>query len=130
MTADIDFDDFNDANAVRLTVFNRIVRDDEGNVITDAPDTIVKSSPTGSAPALNAAGELTGPAEIRQRDEDTGTYEVAGKGTYYGVIAGDMTDAGDGGELVGVIVVESPDYREEQNRGTAQETGGFILYRP
>ncbi len=43
------------------------------------------------------------------------------------MIAGDATDPSDGGEIVGVIVIESEDPRYEGV--TAQETGGFILYR-
>ena len=52
--------------------------------------------------------------------------EVYEFGTYYGVIAGDTT-TNPGGEIVGVIVVESDDPRYQGV--TAQETGGFILYR-
>ena len=40
-----------------------------------------------------------------------------------------MTDAADGGELVGVFVIESTDPRFLDIEVTAQETGGVILYR-
>jgi hypothetical protein len=48
-------------------------------------------------------------------------------GTYAGIIAGDLTDVNDGGEIVGVLVIESEDSRF--TGVNFQETGGFIATR-
>lgn len=73
-------------------------------------------------------GEISG--EVRNRfvppDAPSDTIAVYEEGFYYGIIAGDTT-SGDGGEVVGVIVTESPDSRYKTI--TAQETGGFIASR-
>jgi len=42
---------------------------------------------------------------------------------------GDATDINDGGEIVGVFVIESEDTRPEFEGTSVQETGGFILTR-
>lgn len=54
---------------------------------------------------------------------DSGAYEPYETGTYYGIISG----SGANMEIVGVIVMTSEDPRFEGV--TAQETGGFIVYR-
>ncbi|PIE09343.1 MAG: hypothetical protein CSA72_13200 [Rhodobacterales bacterium] len=129
-TAEIDFDDFNAADAVRLRVIDRIIMDRSGAVI-NYPDTALIATIVGNKPVLNADGEMTGPMLVNSLNGETGAYEVSGEGTYYGVLAGDLTDPADKGELAGVIVVEYADFPDvEPSRGTVQETGGFILYRP
>jgi hypothetical protein len=75
---------------------------------------------------LDDTGELAGQLKSLVVD-DSGALQPYEQGVYYGVIAGDVTDPQDGGEIVGVIVIESQDPR--YSGVTAQETGGFILYR-
>jgi hypothetical protein len=131
MTMAIDFEDFNDGAAVRGRITNREAFDDDGNpialggvgqLVLPNLNFVIQAGES----TLNENGEIVGSLASFARDE-TGAlveYEV---GTYYALIAGDTTNAADGGEIVGVVVVESDDPRFEGV--TAQETGGFILYR-
>lgn len=132
-----DFAGFGDGAVVRGSIFNRIAYDSTGglvaldvdpsNGICDGclilPD-IVWMVQAGSS-VLDENGEISGGLISFYTDEngETQTYE---EGEFYAILAGDTTDPTDGGEVVGVIVVTSTDLRNEVS---AQEAGGFILYR-
>lgn len=134
MTVDIDFRDFNANDAVKGHITNREAFNLDGTSIylsgtgtgdLQLPDLrfIIEEGAT----SLTASGEISGNLNNYIFDTDTGQYVEYEKGNYYGIIAGDMTNPDDGGELVGVFVVESEDPRHQNV--TIQETGGFILYR-
>ncbi|MFT5065265.1 MAG: hypothetical protein ACJAXK_001177 [Yoonia sp.] len=131
MTVDIDFRDFNANDAVKGTIANReafalsgleIPLGGVGELALPDINFVIQEG----APSLSDNGEISGTLNNVIFDPDTGSFVEYESGTYYGIIAGDMT-TGEGGELVGVIVIESDDPRYEEV--TAQETGGFILYR-
>jgi hypothetical protein len=128
-------------NAVRGEISNRRIYDTEGNDITriylDAagsnsggggsseevyleamPNLIFKVGPG----VADANGELTGQAFSNLLGQE---FEV---GNYYALMSGDHTQV-PGGEIVGVIVVESSDPRFVDVQVTTRETGGFIVYR-
>ena len=121
----IDFRDFNAGSGVQGTISDREAFDIDGNRI-----------PTGGRRRAAAAGPLLrrGPrhGDRRRRADqrpaaatgrpDTGDLTEYESGTYYAIVGGDNAD-----EIVGVFVVESDDPRFEGV--TAQETGGFIVYR-
>lgn len=136
MTMAIDFEDFNDGDAVQGRIFNRRIFDINGNDITrqvlDAwendPDTEYNQG--NALPTLlfevgpgviDANGELNGNlgSTVELADGTLETYEA---GNYYAIVAGEDAD-----EVVGIIVVTSTDPRYDTV--TARETGGFILYR-
>ncbi|NIY72289.1 hypothetical protein HCZ30_07550 [Marivivens donghaensis] len=114
----IDFEGFGEGPTVGLTVTNREAFDENGDIVTDIemPDfyRVIATDVT-----MDSNGEVMGTV-INAVDGET--YE---EGTYYAIMAGDTTDPNDGGEIVGVLVVE--------NSGNLdigwQETGGFIVYR-
>lgn len=118
MTVAIDFDDFNDGAAVQGRVTDREYFDENGNAIATgpAPDLTFAVGPG----VLDVNGEMQGEVSSVTVGDD-GALEVFESGTYYGILSGD-----DAEELVGVIVVESTD---ADTGISAQETGGFILYR-
>ncbi|HCP82423.1 MAG TPA: hypothetical protein DIT67_12900, partial [Octadecabacter sp.] len=131
----IDFDDPTDGQGgVNGYINNRVAYDINGNPVLLGNDGEAGQLPlptinfvlNGEIGNINAQGELNGDLISSYTDSDgvTNVYET---GTYYGILAGDTTDAADGGELVGVIVIESEDPRYDGV--TAQETGGFILLR-
>jgi hypothetical protein len=121
----VDFRDFNDGNGVRGELTNRQVFDINGNRIR-----------TGNADGELAVPVVTfvvGPGVMTDDGEisagvvstilnDSGALEEYESGTYYGILGGENAS-----EIVGVIVMESADPRYEGV--TAQETGGFIVYR-
>ena len=127
----IDFEDFNEGPAVQGRITNRVAFDAEGDPIPLGGEgelvlpTLVFTIQGGTS-TLNANGELAGQLTSSLVNED-GALQPYEEGTYYGIIAGDLTDPKDGGEIVGIIVIESQDPR--YSGVTAQETGGFILYR-
>lgn len=137
MAIAIDFEDFNANDAVRGTLYNRqaftstgalIVLDDDLN-ITDADERLVLPTVTfivrEGGFSLNAAGEMQ--SDLRSYAfNDDGTPIEYENGTFNGLLAGNTT-SGDGGEIVGVIVMESEDPRIDNV--IVQETGGFILTR-
>ena len=131
MVVAIDFEDFNDGPAVRGRITDRVAFDAEGDPIPLGGEgelvlpTLVFTIQGGTS-TLNANGELAGQLTSSVLNED-GALQPYEEGTYYGIIAGDLTDPKDGGEIVGIIVIESQDPR--YSGVTAQETGGFILYR-
>ena len=125
-----DFDDFNLNNGVKGTVSDRELFDENGNpipgffvsddLLPDLNFVVVQGVDT-----LLPTGELSGDL-LSRRLNDNGEIAIYEEGKYYAIIAGDST-AGDGGELVGVFVVESEDPRVDNL--FVQETGGFILQR-
>ena len=130
MTIDIDFDDFNANDAVKGKIEGRQAFTIDGIEI-EVNQTDRLQLPTlhfviqEGVPTLTTNGELSGSVASSVRD-DTGALEVYETGSYYGIVAGDTTDIADGGEIVGVIVMTSTDPVYDVS---AQETGGFILYR-
>lgn len=134
MFMSIDFDDFNTNAGVRGRVFNRQVFDANGDpVLTGTGDgelpvpNITWVIEAGEGAVLTENGEMTGNV-LSVTADDSGALTEYETGSYYAIIAGDTTDPDDGGEIVGVLVIESTDPRFEAGV-TAQETGGFILYR-
>ncbi len=134
MEVAIDFRDFNANDAVQGTLSNRAAFNVDGSPVAlglPGLDDEALVLPTltfviqEGALNLRPNGELSGNVTSTRLLEN-GTSEIYEEGVYYGVIAGDMT-SGDGGELVGILVFESTDPRD--TTVTAQETGGFILYR-
>ena len=137
MTVDIDFNDFNEGDAVRGRVYNRAIFDIDGQDITndvvtalnDANETTMTQLPTllfNVGPgALDANGEMGGVIDS-STPSSTAAAKLYEEGNYYAVISGDAT-AGGNDEIVGVIVVESKDPRLDNV--TVRETGGFLLYR-
>ncbi|MCC7319427.1 MAG: hypothetical protein IT542_00455 [Rubellimicrobium sp.] len=130
----IDFRDFNSGAAVRGTISDRQAFTGDGAEILPGtnlddhrillPD--VGFVVTAGGPVLMPNGELAGNVASHVRD-GSGNLVPYESGTYYAVIAGDMTDRNDGGEIVGIVVMTSEDPRVDGV--TAQETGGFIVYR-
>lgn len=131
MTIDIDFEDFNANTTVKGNLTGRAAFEVDGTPISlggmdelvlPTVSFVIKEGTTNIADNGEITGELTSAIV-----NDEGALEVYESGQYYAVIAGDATDVADGGEIVGIIVIESEDPRYEGV--TAQETGGFILYR-
>jgi len=121
----IDFDDFNANDAIGGRIFNREAYDETGAPVNDLVLPILYFDIIEGESVLNGTGEFSG-TMTSNIGTSTGETELYESGEFYGIIAGDTT-AGDGGEVVGVIVVESDDRRYEEV--TVQETGGFIVYR-
>ena len=122
----IDFDDFNANDAVKGVIFNRQAFDEDGVRVTGLALPTLTFDIVEGASVLEGTGEISG--SLRSYiGTATGERELYEEGEYYAIIAGDTTDRQDGGEVVGVFVVESEDRRYEDV--TAQETGGFIVYR-
>jgi hypothetical protein len=121
----IDYRDFNDGNGVRGQITNRQVFDINGNRITtgtadgqlQVPDVTFVVGPG----VMTDDGEISA-GVISTTLNDTGALETYEEGTYYGILGGPNAN-----EIVGVIVMESDDPR--YSGVTAQETGGFIVYR-
>ena len=74
---------------------------------------------------MDANGEITGTVDSTFTDNEGRTIRLD-NGNYYAIMSGDHT-SGAGGEIVGIIVVESSDRRNEGV--TVRETGGFIVDR-
>ena len=122
----VDFDDFNANDAVLGRIFNRQAFDENGVPVTNLALPELNFSVVEGESVLNGTGEISGPINS-YITLGTGERELYEDGEYYGIIAGDTTDPSDGGEIVGVIVVESEDRRYEEV--LVQETGGFIVCR-
>lgn len=134
MIISIDTDDFNSTGAVKGRVFNRQRFDRNGNPLPvgtfqnfyadGLPSPDINFVISEGTEVLNEDGELAGRVinQVVKRGNVV-DYEV---GNYYAVVAGDTT-TGDGGEIAGVIVVQSEDYFIDGL--FAQETGGYILPR-
>jgi hypothetical protein len=136
---DIDFDDFNGTPGIKGVLSNRQAYDQYGSAIeTNRSITTTDGSANaiqlpnlpfiirGDGTTISADGEIGGNLAntIIDRSGAIREYET---GTYAGIIAGDLTDENDGGEIVGVIVIESEDSRFDGI--VFQETGGFIATR-
>ena len=139
ITIDIDFDDFNGTPGIKGLLnerrafspdgqeleVNRDIRTDAGSFaaiqLPDLPFVIRASGDT-----ISSNGEIGGNVSntIINRQGNIVEYET---GTYVGIIAGDLTDINDGGEIVGILTFESEDSRFQGV--IAQETGGFIATR-
>lgn len=120
----IDFRDFNEGEGVQGQITDRRAFDVNGNEIQSGgedglplPDLIFDVGPG----TITEAGEMSNGIRSTLAGED-GAIEEYEAGTYYAIVAGDNAD-----EIVGIVVVESEDPRFEGV--TAQETGGFIVYR-
>jgi hypothetical protein len=133
----LDFDDPTDAVAgVRGSIFDRVAFDVNGVPITSTGNN--ERTPDGVLPLPNvsfvlngdqgnvsADGELNGGLISSYLNASGNTVDHEA-GTYFAILAGDTTTP-DGGEIVGVVVLNSTDPRFGGSE--AQETGGFILYR-
>lgn len=127
---EIDFRETDTALAGRI--FNRVAYAEDGTLIPLSaatgdgllllPD--IRFSLPGAGGNVNSEGEFAGTAISRQ--DSNGRVVDYETGTYYGVIAGNLVDRDDGGEIVGVIVLDSTDPRTQ---ASVQETGGFIANR-
>lgn len=131
MTIDIDFNDFNEGNAVAGSVTDRAVYDMDGNDITADIELALETEYETTLDGLPVLTFSVGPGVMDENGEITGEVgsyvsgpegvEVYESGTYYAVMAGE-----DATEIAGIIVVESVDPRSEGV--IARETGGFIVY--
>ncbi|MGZ9810599.1 hypothetical protein ACXN5S_09060 [Pseudoroseicyclus sp. H15] len=130
MQVAVDFEDFNAGNGVQGRVYNRELFDVTGDPIPLTNDHNVDGGRI-FLPDLNFVvgpgtmsddGEMTNGLFSRAYSSLTGELVDYETGSYYAILAGDGPD-----ELVGVFVLESADPRYQNV--TAQETGGFILYR-
>ncbi len=139
MYMDLDFDDPTDAVAgVKGLIYNRVAYDSLGNEIdsTNGGITLEDQLPLpnisfvldGDNGNASSDGDLTGELALNSYLDEEGTVITYESGVYYAIVAGDTTQE-DGGEIVGIAVITSSDPRDDGIRGTAQETGGFILYR-
>ncbi len=128
MTMAIDFEDFNDGNAVQGLVYNRRVYDTAGNDVTDDILTAMGTSATAlptlvfdvGPGVMDDNGEIAGELRSNTYDAD-GVATQYEEGNYYAVLSGSNAE-----EVVGVIVVTADDPRFD---ATVRETGGFILSR-
>ncbi|MFT4701612.1 MAG: hypothetical protein ACI9ND_001349 [Yoonia sp.] len=140
VTIDIDFDDFNGTPGIKGLLSNRRMFDEFGNELETfnevdrgiRPSTAVQTPNLpfvvrASGETISSNGELVGEIRNRIRDPATGAFVTYEDGNYYGILAGDLTDPADGGEIVGVLVFEVEDSRYANVN--AQETGGFIATR-
>lgn len=131
MSLQIDFEDFNTNDAVRGQITNRVAIDQSGNLIPlGSGDGQLRLPDVGwliqeGSPSINGNGEITGELFSVTLNDD-GALEDYETGTFNGLIAGDATRT-PGGEIVGVVVLQSEDPRYEGVN--VQETGGVVLYR-
>ncbi|MGR3503329.1 hypothetical protein [Pseudaestuariivita sp.] len=139
----IDFKDFNEQQSgVALVVYDRRLFDSAGNDITDAylaaldeenqsaalirpqgagGDVLPNLAPSVSPDIADTNGELLGGMFSTVSYTD-GTTTSLQSGQYFGILGGANAE-----EIVGVLVVTEEDPRRQNV--TAQETGGFIVYR-
>ena len=131
-TVAVDFRDFNEGEGVQGQITDRRAFDTNGNEIQTGegpgqlalPDLSFDVGPG----TLTEAGELSNGIRSYTTDEN-GALEDYEEGTYYAIVAGPNAR-----EIVGIIVIESEDPRygtdeDDLPKVTAQETGGFIVYR-
>lgn len=121
----VDFNDFDEGDAVRGIIYDRAYFDVNGNSIptgtstSDIPDADVRFEVGPNSITEN--GEISGGLSSFTLDAD-GAVVIYETGTYFGIIGGDSAD-----EVVGVVVMTASDPRAEGVN--VQETGGFVLYR-
>lgn len=133
MNIDIDFDDFNANSGVKGRITNREFFNSDGSSIATGngegqlpnPDVVFVIT-DGEGSSVDGNGEITGGVISTYVPEDADAPVEYETGTYFAIISGDLTDRSDGGEITGVMVLDSTDPRDGVQ---AQETGGFILYR-
>jgi hypothetical protein len=133
MTIDIDFNDFNANAGVKGRVTNRQFFNSDGTPIATGtgdgqlpnPDVVFVIT-DGEGSSVDRNGEITGEVISSYVPADASAPVEYETGTYFAIISGDLTDRADGGEITGVMVIDSTDPRDSV---PAQETGGFILYR-
>jgi hypothetical protein len=122
----IDFRDFNEGEGVQGVIRDRAAFEEDGDPVSDALPLPNLTFDVGPG-TVTANGEMSNGVRSYTVDE-AGALEEYEAGTYYAIVAGDNAE-----EIVGVIVIESQDPRYgEDDDGpdvTAQETGGFIVYR-
>lgn len=137
---EFDFDDFNGTEGIKGRLTNRRYFDQFGNEL-ESFDELERSGRPLTAiqvpdlpfvvrafgETISSNGEIAGEVRNRIIDPVSGDFVVYEDGNYYGIIAGDLTDPADGGEVVGVLVFEVEDSR--YSNVIAQETGGFIATR-
>lgn len=132
----IDFDDFDANNTVKGRLFNRVAYNPDGTAVVLGPNYLAGELPYDPLPFdiaegvdnFNEDGEMFGTLSNTRLDLQSGNQVEYETGKYYGIMAGDLTDAADGGEIVGIIVIDSIDPRDGIEK-PVQETGGFIVYR-
>lgn len=120
----VDFEDFNEGSGVQGRISNREAFDVNGNPIALGGDgeLILPDLTFDVGPGVvSANGEISSTLKS-YTVADGGALEVYEEGTYYAIVGGEGAS-----EIVGVFVVESEDPRFSDV--TAQETGGFIVYR-
>ena len=138
ITMAIDFEDFNDGDAVTGLVTNRRVFDLNGNDITQSLITAINTEAGSNLSALPNIRWVVGPGNLDPNgemvgqvfstltvtDAATGNTQVIDfeDGIYYGLLSGDNVET-----LTGVIELESVDYFNPD--GTVRETAGYILNR-
>lgn len=133
---DIDFDDFDANNTVKGRLYNRAAYNPDGTAVVLGDDYDAGELPYGDLPFViaegvdnfNEDGEMFGSVRNTRLDLNSGTQVEYETGKYYGIMAGDLNDPADGGEIVGIIVIDSFDPRDGIEK-QVQETGGFIVYR-
>jgi hypothetical protein len=132
----IDFDDFDANNTVRGKLFNRVAYNESGSAVALGNSYESGELPYPDLPFViregvdnfNEDGEMFGLVQNSRYDPYTDEMVEYESGKYFGVMAGDLNDPADGGEIVGIIVIDSFDPRAGIEKN-AQETGGFIVYR-
>lgn len=129
MEINIDFEDFNDGNAVKGGLRDRRIFDSAGNEITQQVIDAFNTANNTSVSALPVVLIDVTTGSVSTNGEIQGTVQsivpagtVFESGTYYAILSG--TDAA---EVVGVLAITSDDPRFENV--TVRETGGFILAR-
>lgn len=133
MTIDIDFNDFNANAGVKGRVTNREFFNSNGTSIVTGtgegqlpnPDVFFVIT-DGAGSSVDRNGEITGEVISAYVPDGASAPVEYETGTYFAIISGDLTDRADGGEITGVMVIDSTDPRDDV---PARETGGFILYR-
>lgn len=131
MAMAIDFEDFNDGNAVRGSVTNRKVFDVNGNDITadimsamGSTETVLPTITFDVGPGvMTGNGEMTGDLGSYTTDS-SGAVTTFERGKYYAVVSGDNAE-----EVVGILVAETQG-NDPRGSFTTRETGGFLLTRP
>jgi len=122
----IDFRDFNDGPGVRGSLTNRQAFDIDGNPIplgTGDDDLQLPTVVFVVGPGvMTDSGEISSGVVSSIFNAGSGALETYEEGTYFGILGGP-----DANEIVGIIAMESEDPRF--SGVTAQETGGFIVYR-
>lgn len=125
---EVDFEDFNNGDAVRAEFTNRRIFDIMGQDITQDVTAAYNAENNTNIGSLPVFKFKVGPNAVNENGEifGTGFSRIAGEdyesGTFYALMHGDNAE-----EMVGIVVVESDDPRFDNV--TVRETGGFIVAR-